>query len=191
MNSSKTIVACRIFEQELNSVLQTQLADNSVRIVWVDAALHSDLDRLEKELVEAFAKAQALGRSTCMLFGRGCLPEMECLARKSGVRTVPVKNCIEAFLGEKAKDLEENRTMIMTPTWVRKWPQSMKTLLGWNEVDFRMNLGRYDRILVVDPGLDPLTDEEILDFFDLSQVPVEVEDLDLRCFENTVTRLLD
>lgn len=49
----------------------------------------------------------------------------------------------------------------------------------------------HGRILVVDPGLDPLTDEEILDFFDLSQVPVEVEALDLRCFENAVTRLLE
>ncbi len=125
-----------------------------------------------------------------MLFGRCCHPEIDSLAGKCGIRATPVKNCIEAFLGEKAKKLEEDRTMVMTPTWIRTWPHSVRTFSGWNEVDIRMNLGRYDRILVVDPGLNPLTDEEILDFFDLVLVPVEVMSLDLGLFRETVARLL-
>ena len=36
-------------------------------------------------------------------------------------------------------------------------------------------LGRYERILVLDAGIEPLTDEETLSFFDLVQVPVEIE----------------
>lgn len=79
--------------------------------------------------------------------------------------------------------------MIMTPGWVRAWPSIMKGL-GWDEVDVRTNLGRYERILLVDPGLDPLTEEEIIDFFDLTQVPIECEPLDLQHFKNVVASLI-
>ncbi len=89
------------------------------------------------------------------------------------------------------KELEQNHTMVMTPSWVRLWPESMKRLLGWTEVDFRINLGRYERILVLDPGLVPLTDEEILEFFDLVQVPVEVEPLSLDHFHRVLMQLLE
>jgi hypothetical protein len=54
-----------------------------------------------------------------------------------------------------------------------------------------MNLGRYERILVLDAGIDPLRDEEILEFFDLAQVPVDVEALDLEHFQTVLKDLLD
>ena len=139
---------------------------------------------------KAFAAAKTAGRDVRILFGQGCHPEIDSLARKCGGGPSPVKNCIGAFLGEKARKLEENRTMITTPAWIRTWPHSVRTFLGWNEVDVRINPGRYDRILVIDPGLNSPTDEEILDFFDLAQVPVEVVPLDLGFFRETVARLL-
>ena len=189
--SGRTLVACRIFEEELHAVLDTESRLEDIQIVWVDSGLHCDLNRLEEALAKAIATARTAGRDVRMLFGRGCHPEIDSLAGKCAIRTTPVKNCIEAFLGEKAKKLEEDRTMVMTPTWIRTWPHSVRTFLGWNEVDIRMNMGRYDRILVADPGLNPLTDEEILDFFDLVQVPVEVMSLDLGLFRETVARLLE
>ena len=195
IKTGRTLIACRIFEEELCSVLEPVLDPESggkgIQIVWVDSALHCDLNRLEEELTKAVAAARTTGEDVRMLFGRGCLPEIDSLARKYGIRTSPVKNCVEAFLGEKAKKLEENRTMIMTPTWIRTWPHSVRAFLGWNEVDVRMNLGRYDRILVIDPGLNSLTDEEILDFFDLTGVPVEIMPLDLDFFRETVAWLLE
>ncbi len=191
VKTNRTLIACRIFEQELHAVLGPESRDKDIQIVWVDSGLHCDLNRLEEELAKAFTAARTAGGDVRMLFGRGCHPEIDSLAGNCGVRTTPVKNCIEALLGEKAKKLEEDRTMVMTPTWVRTWPHSVRTFLGWNEVDIRMNLGRYDRILVADPGLNPLTDEEILDFFDLAQVPVEVMPLDLDLFRMTVERLLE
>ncbi len=191
VKTKRTLIACRIFEQELHAVLDPESRGKDIQIVWVDSGLHCDLNRLEGELAKACAAAMTTCDYVRMLFGRGCHPEIDSLAEKWGIKTSPVKNCIEVFLGEEAKRLEENRTMIMTPTWVRTWPHSVKTFLGWNEVDIRMNLGRYDRILVADPGLNPLTDEEVLDFFDLVQVLVEVVPLDLGLFRETVARLIE
>lgn len=73
--------------------------------------------------------------------------------------------------------------MVMTPCWVRVWPQIMQSL-GWDEVDVRINLGRYKRILIVDSGVKSLSDEDVLAFFDLTQVPLEIELLDLGHFRH-------
>lgn len=191
LKSDRVLVACRIYEQELHCVLSHESGGKDIQVVWVDSGLHCDYNRFEEELGKAFAAAKEMHNDVRMLFGKGCHPEIGSLAGKYGIQTPPANNCIHALLGEKTKELEEHRTMIMTPTWVRTWPHSVKTFLGWNEVDIRMNLGRYDRILVIDPGLNSLTDEEILAFFDLAQVPVDVMPLDLGLFRKTVTRLLE
>ncbi len=115
---------------------------------------------------------------------------MSLLTKEPNVETLSVRNCIEAFLGDRATELEDQRTMIMTPGWVRAWPSIMKGL-GWDEVDVRTNLGRYERILLIDSGLESLTDEEILAFFDLTQVPIESEPLDLQHFKDVVHSLLN
>ena len=79
--------------------------------------------------------------------------------------------------------------MIMTPGWIRAWPQMMEAQ-GWDTFDVRMNMGRYDRILLLDAGINPLSDEELIEFFDLVQIPVEVEILDLGLFRETLIRAL-
>jgi hypothetical protein len=73
-------------------------------------------------------------------------------------------------------------------TWIRTSPRTAQTLWGWNKADCRINLGRYARILVIDPGLKALSDEEVFAFFDLVQVPVEVVPLALGLCQDTVAR---
>lgn len=187
MKTPNILIACRIFEKELQAVLPR---DVNNRILWVDAALHADLNCLEKNLTECLSSSKASGGNVRMLFGKGCHPDIDLLRNEYCVQMPQVKNCIEAFLGEKLKDLERNSSMIMTPAWVRTWPDMMKAL-GWDEVDVRINLGRYHRILILDAGLDSLTDEEILSFFDLVQVPIEIEHLDLHHFRNLIGNLLE
>lgn len=126
------------------------------------------------------------------MYGNGCLPQIKSIADSKGAHIIPTKNCLSAFLGEeKSIELEQNNTMLMTPTWVRVWPANMKRFFGWNEVDFRMNLGRYERILVLDSGVNSLTEDEVLEFFDLVQVPVEFMNLNLDHFDNMLNGLLE
>ncbi|MGC8492781.1 MAG: DUF1638 domain-containing protein [Syntrophobacteraceae bacterium] len=174
----KVLIACEIFAHEVQAVLPP---DEDFEIVWLEAALHASPARLEEALHTALSKSKAQEADVRILFGSGCHPTLCDLAREHGAALSPVKNCIEAFCGERTRELEANRTMIMTPGWVRAWP-SIMTALGWNEIDVRMNLGRYDRILLLEPNIDPLTEEEILAFFDLTQVPLELQPLDLGHF---------
>jgi Protein of unknown function (DUF1638) len=186
LGASKLLIACKIFYDELLSVLSSN-AD--VKVVWIEAALHVNPDRLEGELKAALADAAKNGTTTQLFLGVGCHPDMVKLSREYGALISPVKNCLEAFLGAKTKELEKDGTMIMTPGWVRAWP-SMMAALGWNEVDVRINYGRYNRILVLEPGINPLSDEEILEFFDLTQIPIEIEPLELDHFKSLLTAMI-
>jgi hypothetical protein len=181
------LIACKVLEKELLHALPE---DADVEVVWLEAGLHASLPRLEEALTTAIAEAKPSERKVCLLYGQGCHPEIGSFLASQGVATFPVKNCIEALLGNNAPEIKDTKTMIMTPGWVRAWPSIMEAL-GWSEVDVRINLGRYERILVIDPGLEPLTDEETLVFFDLVQVPVEIKKIDLSVFRDLLAKLLE
>lgn len=182
----RVLIACSIFEQEVRAVLDPDL---EVEIVWIEAALHSVPEKLEERLLGILSGENMQKKDIRILLGVGCHPDVAQHARRFGAQLSPVKNCIDAFCGDQAKELEANRTMVMTPGWVRAWPGIMNAL-GWNEVDVRINLGRYDRILLLEPGIDPLTEEEVLSFFDLTQVPVDIHPLGLDRFRDVLKETL-
>jgi hypothetical protein len=182
----KVVIACGIFADELSAVIQP---DKNIEIRRIEAALHADPKELKKNLVAMLSECRRDGKDTYVLFGN-CHPEIDELCRIYGAKRLESDNCIHAFLGSSKDRFEQDRTMIMTPAWVREW-RSIMNALGWDEVDARINLGRYRRILLLDPELRSLTDEEILEFYDLIQVPIEIERLELDTFKQTVERLLD
>ncbi len=182
----RILVACKIFEDEIKAALPDEI---TIEILWLDAGLHADLSCLKAELTKALSTTVGCDADVRILFGGSCHPEINILAEQYGAKTLALKNCIEVFLGDKSHYLEDSGTMVMTPGWVRAWPQIMQSL-GWDEVDVRINLGRYKRILIVDSGINPLSDEDVLAFFDLTQVPLEIEPLDLGHFRQEVAELL-
>ncbi len=183
---SAVLIACKVLEKE---ILRSLPPEADVEVLWLDAGLHASLPRLEEGLRAALERSKPLERKTCLLYGQGCHPEIRSLLEGHGVAAFPVKNCIEALLGKDAPEIKDTKTMIMTPGWVRAWPAMMEAL-GWNEVDVRINLGRYERILVIDAGIEPLTDEETLWFFDLVQVPLETRKIDLSILRELLSGLL-
>lgn len=193
MKVDKILIACGIFKDEIKFLLERKRGLSDIEVIWLDAGLHSDLKLLESELSSAIDNAKTIGNGDVkILYGNGCLPRIKSIADSKGVHIISTKNCLSAFLGEeKSIELEQNNTMLMTPSWVRVWPANMKRFFGWNEVDFRMNLGRYERILVLDSGVNSLTEDEILEFFDLVQVPVEFMNLNLDHFDNILNLLLE
>ena len=187
------MVACGIYRDELEHLLAS-LDSYEVDIIWLESGLDNNLEMLEAKLDEAITANSAAGTDLRLLFGRACLPHMAEFARARSVSTLTAKNCVAAMIGDERKlELEQDQTMVVTPAWVRQmWldPGGVKSILGWTETDFRINLGRYDRILILDTGLNPLSEEEILEAFDLIQVPLDVEPCDLDHFRENLTAFL-
>lgn len=137
---------------------------------------------------QALKDAATEGTNARVLFGNGCHPDMCQIINNHSGKILGAKNCLEAFCDESIDELEQNRTMIITPGWVRFFPNMMAA--GWDEVDIRQNFGRYDRFLLMDTGINPLSEEEILEFYDLTQVPVEIQQIGLDHFRAKLSEVL-
>jgi hypothetical protein len=182
----RTLIACNILEDEMKHVLERH-NEYDVDTIWIGAGLHNDLDLLAGRLDEAYKKVSEGDGGVRLLLGAGCLPGLKETAQEKGWKLLSTKNCLGALVGEdRLMELEQNKTMVITPAWIRKaWfsDEGIRELLGWDDTDFRINFGRYDRLLVLDFGLNPLSDDEILDAFTVIEVPIETEPMSLEHFE--------
>jgi uncharacterized protein DUF1638 len=186
MGQGIDIIACKIFEHEVKAVVSE---NEDLRFHWIDAALHADPDKMEQAISETISNLRVADNKIRLLFGSGCHPDMCAIAEKCGqTGLVDEKNCIQAFLGvEETNEIEKDKTMIISPGWLEAW-QGIMERFGWDEVDVRVNMGRYDRIVLLDPGLVPVKDEVLLEFYDLVQVPVETMEISLDYFKTFVMK---
>ncbi|MBU3952665.1 MAG: DUF1638 domain-containing protein [Proteobacteria bacterium] len=188
MGKEKDIIVCKIFENELKAVA---CGCKDMRFHWIDAASHANPVKMKAEISSAISKIESPESEICFLLGNGCHPDMCSIAKQHDVLLPEEKNCIHAFLGvERTKELEQNRTMIITPGWLDSWRNIMDGL-GWDQVDVRINIGRYDRILLLDPGLIPLNDDALIAFYDQVQVPIEIMEISLDYFKEFVNKVIN
>lgn len=186
------LIGCAIFQEEVEHIVAQEGLELEIR--WLEeVGLHERLEELQEFLEQQVESSKKKGgESPALLFGTCCLPDMLDVAKKLSVPVLSTRNCLSAMVGDsELKELERNRTMVATPGWVRKmWLGRVGTTLGWTADDYRMQFGRYDRILVLDSGINPLTDEEIITCYDLVEVPIEVQAFDLGYFRELILQLV-
>ncbi|MDH4333616.1 MAG: DUF1638 domain-containing protein [Desulfobulbaceae bacterium] len=184
------LVTCPIFAKELAAVLPASTATPTVQLM--DYRVHFNAEIMAREAARGVQAAGEEGAAISFLVGRECesLQPLSNIAESCGGRLSDGLNCIELLLGrEKARALQENRSTVMTPAWIEMISKSIADG-HWTVEDARINLGRYDRIILLDFGLEPLADELILAFFELTQVPIEILPVSLNHFRQVVARLL-
>jgi len=195
MTINRTLIACNVFHDELEELLP-QNNNYQVETIWIQAGLHSDINLLEKSLKDILDGDLPNNSELRLLLGSGCLPGLADLLkeRKKDVPILSSKNCIESLVGlEELRELEKNKTMVITPSWIRRtWfaENGLRVILGWDNTDFRQNFGRYDRLLVLDSGIKPLTDLEILEAFEIIEVPIETLSFSLEHFNKILWSFL-
>lgn len=62
MKADKVLIACGIFKDEINFLLERKRGLAGFKVIWLDAGLHSDLKLLESELLSAIDIAKILER---------------------------------------------------------------------------------------------------------------------------------
>ncbi|MDJ0306426.1 DUF1638 domain-containing protein [Dehalobacter sp.] len=190
------IVACGIFQLELERVLEeirTEWeSDAEFKVIYTAPALHVDYDKLKDGITEAL-NYNATKEKVVLFFGSMCHPEISEFAEKYHVIKLQPRNCIEMILGKERQDELENSAKIfyLTQGWLQNWREIFKQGQGWDEIDARQNFGFYDKILLLDTGVSEFKDEDILDFFEYAQVPIEIESIDLAVFKKSVVETLE
>ncbi|WP_089609055.1 DUF1638 domain-containing protein [Dehalobacterium formicoaceticum] len=189
------IVACGVFQPELEQVLE-QISEElifskDIKITYLPPALHVDYNKLRKGITDALDDVTQEKR--LLFFGSMCHPELDEFTKQYHVVRLLKGNCIELILDNKRKEEIEKsaRVFYLTPGWLRNWQDIFKQGQGWDEIDARQNFGFYDKILLLDTGVVEFDDEDILDFFEYTQVPIEIEYVGLTTFKQNVVEALE
>lgn len=180
------ILACGIMRHELEFLLK----ERNVETGYIDAALHIDENRLADALTGALEES---GGDVPVVIGAHCHTDMERIITAHNSRLINAASCIEMLLGgeEKARLDAESNTFYLTSGWLEQWRAIFIDGQKWDAVDARQNFGYYDRILLLDTGVIPIDDEKILEFYEYTQVPIEIMPVDLRHLNKLLGELID
>jgi len=188
------IVSCGIFRLELERVLEeikVQWASDDFKVTYITPALHVNLNKLKDGITEALDMVTE--EKIVLFYGSMCHPELNEFTEKYHVIRPQPRNCIELVLGkERQRELEaSDRVFYLTPGWLQNWQNIFKQGQGWDEIDARQSFGFYDKILLLDTGVCEFNDEDILEFYEYTQVPIEIESVELVVFKEHVAQVLN
>lgn len=173
MGKEKTIfISCGIFKAELEYLARTGRFGEEV--VFLDAALHVNFDKLKKCLEEALKEADKTGAGIRVLYGH-CHPDMTEILDDYGAKKIRAGNCLEAIIGaEEITRLDaEAKTFFLTAGWVDNWENMFAMGKADFDFDFRSMFLQYKRIIVFDTGVIPLDNDKIRAFSEYTGLPVE------------------
>jgi hypothetical protein len=186
-----TIISCGIFRYELEKIrpeIEAALGCR-VEIDFLAPALDVNADLLEKSVTEEFERHQ--GQKSVLLYGGMCHTEWPRITEKRETVYPKAANCVEVLLGsDRKKELDESGNVyFLTMGGLRQWKEVYRQGHGWDDADARVNFGYFEKIVVLDTGIFPISDEDLFEFFDFTQVPVEVMRISLDHFKSVVLDL--
>ena len=182
------ILACSIYQPELEVVLGQIQAERlfacELVVTYLPLKLHSNLKNLKEAVIKALDEISA--DRIILLYGSKCHPEFDDFLQNYQLVRFAQANCIELILGARMNEVDSAKTFYLTPGWLTKWRELFDTGWGIDEVTLRQSFGFYDRVLFFDTGVSEITDEMILEFFEYTRVPIEVEQGNLETFRKNM-----
>jgi hypothetical protein len=178
-----TIVSCGIFQPELNTiipVIKRELNNQDIQVTFLSPGLHINSNKMETEIIENLELKK--GQKIVLLYGNMCHTKLISIAKDYKAVIPTAKNCIEMILSpEKKKELDQSGNVFyLTTGWIQHWREIFQD---------RTAITACDKIVVLDVGDELISDEELLDFFDYIQIPIETIKTSLHYFKDTLTIL--
>jgi len=180
---SLLFISCGIFREELGYLIREKGLDWNV--VFLDAALHVNFDKLKAKLLEALEENRKTGAEIKVIYGH-CHPHIREILERYGAKRIAAGNCLEAMVGaeEVLRLNAEATSFFLSAGWVNAW-EDMFTLGKEDfDFDFKTMFANYRRIIVFDTGVIPIDEEKVRKFSDFTGLPVERRMI-------TLDRLLD
>ncbi|MDR2490521.1 MAG: DUF1638 domain-containing protein [Spirochaetaceae bacterium] len=184
-------IACGIFQFELEKVLPEICAELGceVHVDYTEPGLDTNADTLEQAVTEKINGV--VNNKIMLLFGSMCHTEWQRITEKSGARYPKPANCAEMMLSpEKKKAIDgTGNVYYLTMGGLKLWKSIYQNGHGWDDVDARQNFCYFDKIILLDTGIFPVADEDLFEFFEYTQVPIEVEKISLDHFKSVVKEI--
>jgi hypothetical protein len=153
---------------------------------FLTPALDVHADLLENSVAEKLARYR--DQKNILLYGKMCHTEWPRITEHTGAIYPPASNCAEMILGPKRKkELDAaGNAYFLTMGGLKQWKDIYRQGHGWDETDARINFGYFEKIIVLDTGIFEISDEELFEFFEFTQTPVEVMRTSLDYFKSVV-----
>jgi hypothetical protein len=185
MTQKTVIISCGIFQEELQYLVKAK--GLNWKIIYLDAALHVNFDRLRQALTRALAENQKAGVKIKVIYGR-CHPQMQELLRQYNAHKISAGNCLEALVGpEKIRRLNEaGKAFFLTAGWISNWEAIFD--LGTKDYgfDFQTMFDGYRQVIVFETGILPVDEEKVKQFSRYANLPVRRERITLDYFFNLI-----
>ncbi|GHV53760.1 hypothetical protein FACS1894216_12390 [Synergistales bacterium] len=187
-----SVLSCGIFRPEIERLMPDIMREihSELRVSFVPPALHVDYRKLADGIAEGFRRMDRRNEEkVLLLYGSMCHPKLPDIAEDAAAAYIKPGNCIDAVLSKQRKDEIEakyGRVFYLTAGWLKYWRDIFQGGMGWDSVDARTNMGFYDQIIVLDSGITRITDEDVIEFFEFTQVPVDVEPITLDYFKSVL-----
>lgn len=141
MGRDRTIIACGILKTEIEYLCRREGWD--VDFVFLDSALHCDLNRLERELAHSLACASDSDRIVC--YG-ACHPRMNRIVDLPRTVRVAGQNCVEMLLGRELflSELEKGAFFLLEQ-WAVDWDHMLGATFGACSIDIMREIFKTDR----------------------------------------------
>jgi uncharacterized protein DUF1638 len=181
-------ISCGIFREEIEYLIREKKF--SYAVVFLDAALHVNFDRLKTSLVDALEKYRTGGAAIKVLYGH-CHPEIMNILKQYGAKKLGAGNCLEAFVGheEVVRLNKEATSFFLSAGWINNWEKMFEAGKKDFGFDFRSLFEKYKRILVFDTGVIPLDEEKVQRFSEFTGLPVERKSITLDHFLSLIETL--
>jgi hypothetical protein len=187
------VLSCGVFKWELEKILPEieQELGEKITPKFLPPALDESESKLEAALKEGVAdfNSQDSNPNCAFLYGSMCHTAMEALSKELGSVYPAPANCAALLMGpEKKKEMDAmGNFYYLTSYGLREWRSVYKEGgHSWDEADARVNFSYFEKIIVLDTGVIEINDEELFEFFDYTQVPVEAEKISLDYFKSVV-----
>jgi hypothetical protein len=176
-----TILSCGIFQPELDLILpeiRSELDYADIEVTYLSPGLHSNPSKMKEKLTQSLERLKS--SEVVALYGSMCHTELEAILGEYGVSFPCEKNCIEIMLSSDRKAEMDKlcNNIYLTAGWLKSWrDMGEMSLVG-------------DKSIYLDCGQDLVTEEELLNFFDASNLEIEIENITLENLKTTVLQLL-
>jgi hypothetical protein len=188
---SPTFISCGIFRFELEKVLPEIKAELGceIKVDYLKPGLDVHADLLEKAVVEKVNNHS--NDKNMLLYGSMCHTEWKRITEKNGAIYPKPANCVEMLLSpEKKKEIDASGNVYyLTMGGLKLWKEIYQQSHGWDDIDARQNFGFFEKIIVLDTGVFEISEEELFEFFEYTQVPVEVMKISLDHFKAIIKDL--
>lgn len=182
------IIACGIFEKEIEA-LRREL-DFPFEAHYLGAGLHVDFDDLKEALGAELERCQnKASEGTIVVYGQ-CHPKIEEILRPYHAALIECQNCVDAFITRKGmeKKARDGLFFYLSPGWLDAWKDIFRRL-NWGPEEARMQMGSFRGSVYLDTLKDSaLREEELLQFFDFTNLPFEIMPVDLGYFKSLIVK---